>query len=209
MWCTTVAAQVAATSPHQPRSATLTTLAGFTWPADAAGTLTNNGAGILSWGAGGGGITINTTAITGGTSTALLYDNGSTVGKLDIFLEASAILQMGADVNGAAVAQTIKAHDGITGTDVSGGSLTLSGGNSTGTGTSSVKIATPAAGATGTTVRTSATRITVTSEGLQIQATTAPTSNPPTGAFILYVDPADNTLRARGSSGTITILATP
>lgn len=39
-------------------------------------------------------------------------------------------------------------------------------------------------------------------------ATTAPTTNPATG-FVWYVDPADNKLKARGSAGTITILAVP
>jgi len=39
-------------------------------------------------------------------------------------------------------------------------------------------------------------------------ATTAPTTNP-TGGFLLYVDPADNKLKARGPSGTVTTLATP
>lgn len=339
-----VAAQVAATSPHQPKSTTLTTLSGFTWPANAPGVLTNNGTNTLTytgtttggmagdddgklplyynsgwlmankliaastgntspaieygptsigfvessgtfigelqwstittnrtitlpnatgtvvttgnlsaitttgtitsgtwqgtdialgyiaqggatdgqamvwnngtgtWAPGtvsGGGLTINSTAITGGTSTALLYDNGGTVGKLNIFLEGAAVLQMGADINGAPTTQTIKAHDGITGTNVSGATLTLSSGNSTGTGTSAVQIATPAAGSSGATARTAATRVTISNTGLQIQATTAPTSIPPAGAFILYVDPSDNTLRARGSSGTITILAIP
>lgn|SRR5574341_24719 len=39
-------------------------------------------------------------------------------------------------------------------------------------------------------------------------ATTAPTTNP-TGGVILYVDPADNTLKVRGSAGTVTPLAGP
>ncbi len=44
-----VAAQVAATSPHQPKSTTLTTLSGFTWPANAPGVLTNNGTNTLTY----------------------------------------------------------------------------------------------------------------------------------------------------------------
>lgn len=39
-------------------------------------------------------------------------------------------------------------------------------------------------------------------------ATTAPTANPATG-FVLYVDPADGVLKARGSGGTITPIALP
>lgn len=39
-------------------------------------------------------------------------------------------------------------------------------------------------------------------------ATTIPSSNP-TGGFILYVDPADNKLKARGPSGTVTEIANP
>lgn len=39
-------------------------------------------------------------------------------------------------------------------------------------------------------------------------ATTAPTGNP-TGGFFAYVDPADNRLKVRGPSGTITPLANP
>lgn len=57
----------------------------YTLPATVGGAATvltdAAGDGILSWAAGGSGITINTTAITGGTSGTLLYDNGATVGK--------------------------------------------------------------------------------------------------------------------------------
>lgn len=48
--------------------------------------------------------------------------------------EAAATLQLGVDVNGAAVAQVIKAHDGITGTDVAGGDLRTKPGRGTGAG---------------------------------------------------------------------------
>lgn len=37
----------------------------------------------------------------------------------------------------------------------------------------------------------------------------APGSNPPSGSYYLYVDPADSKLKARGSGGTISILASP
>lgn len=45
---------------------------------------------------------------------------------------AAASIQMGANVNGAAVNQTLKAHDGITGTDIKGASLILAPGVGTG-----------------------------------------------------------------------------
>lgn len=44
---------------------------------------------------------------------------------------------------------------------------------------------------------------------LTISTATVPSSNPPAGSFYTYVDPADNKLKARGSSGTVTILANP
>jgi hypothetical protein len=74
-----------------PSSLTLTNATGLPpttgisgWPANAAGVLTNNGSGTLSWGAAGGGITIGTTAITSGTSTRVLYDNAGVVGEYSI-----------------------------------------------------------------------------------------------------------------------------
>jgi hypothetical protein len=44
------------------------------------------------------------------------------------------IIQMGADVNGSAVNQGLKAHNGITGTDIAGANLNIGGGASTGAG---------------------------------------------------------------------------
>jgi hypothetical protein len=51
-------------------------------PIGTAGQVLTVAAGVPSWAAGGGGLTINTTAITGGTSGRVLYDNGGTVGEL-------------------------------------------------------------------------------------------------------------------------------
>lgn len=73
-----------------PSSLTLTNATGLPpttgisgWPANAAGVLTNNGSGTLSWGAAGGGITIGTTAIASGTATRLLYETaGNVVGEI-------------------------------------------------------------------------------------------------------------------------------
>jgi hypothetical protein len=73
--------------------------------------------------------------------------------------DAAATFQMGVDVNGAAVAQTLKAHDGITGTDIAGANITLAGGRGTGAGAGGNVIlqAAPAL-ATGTTAQTLQTR---------------------------------------------------
>lgn len=94
-----------------------------------------------------------------------------TNGTLDTILRrggAAATLQMGSDVNGAAVAQTFQAHNGITGTDVAGANLTLAGGKGTGAGTvSQVLIATPTALGSGTTAQSLTTRVTVDVNGLK------------------------------------------
>lgn len=44
--------------------------------------LSTNGTGTLSWSAPASGVTVNSTTITGGTSTRLLYDNSGTVGEI-------------------------------------------------------------------------------------------------------------------------------
>lgn len=74
--------------------------------------------------------------------------------------EAAATIQMGADVNGAAVPQTFKSHDGITGTDIAGANFTLAAGRGTGAGASGDLIlqAAPAL-ATGTTAQTLSSRV--------------------------------------------------
>lgn len=71
----------------------------------------------------------------------------------------AATLQMGLDVNGAAVHQTFKAHDGITGTDIAGANFTVAGGRGTGAGAGGNVLiqAAPALG-TGTTAQTLADR---------------------------------------------------
>ena len=51
-------------------------------PAGTNGQVLTLASGIPSWAAGGSGVTINTTVITGGTSGRVLYDNGGTVGEL-------------------------------------------------------------------------------------------------------------------------------
>lgn len=67
----------------------------------------------------------------------------------------AASMQLGLDVNGAAVNQTFKAHNGITGTDVKGASLTLESGIGTGAAVSNpLTINRQIVGATGTTAQT-------------------------------------------------------
>ena len=72
-----------------------------------------------------------------------------------LFRETTATIQMGADVNGAAVNQTFKAHDGITGTDILGAGLRLQAGLGTGAGNSNpLTIFRQIRKATGTTAQT-------------------------------------------------------
>lgn len=75
---------------------------------------------------------------------------------------AAATFQMGADVNGTATSQTLQCANGITGTDTVGGNCTIGSGKGTGAGAiSSVIVATPTLGSTGTTAQTRATRLTI------------------------------------------------
>ncbi len=81
---------------------------------------------------------------------------------------AAATLQHGTDVNGAAVNQIIATANGITGTDKTGGTLTIASGKGTGAGAvSSVFIQTPTALASGTTAQSLTTRLTVDVNGIK------------------------------------------
>lgn len=82
----------------------------------------------------------------------------------------AAQIQMGTDTNGNAVDQTFKAADGITGTDRSGGDLTLASGDSTGSGSSVIILSTSAAGSTGTTTRAATERVRISSAGIQLNS---------------------------------------
>lgn len=89
------------------------------------------------------------------------FDNAGTP---DAFIKraAAASIQLGVDVNGAAVSQTIQAANAITGTNLAGGNLTLRPGAGTGTGTISALIfQSPTLGSTGTTAQTQTTRFTL------------------------------------------------
>lgn len=73
--------------------------------------------------------------------------------------EAAATLQLGVDVNGAAITQTVKAADGITGTDIAGSPFIGAGGRGTGAGQpGDYTLQTATQLATGTTAQTLVTR---------------------------------------------------
>lgn len=96
---------------------------------------------------------------------------GSALTSQDTVLtrEGAAIIQMGLDVNGPPVTQTLKSHDGITGTDVVGATLQLASGRGTGAGAvSSLIFQTPTVLGSGTTAQSLATRLTLSSAGLTI-----------------------------------------
>jgi hypothetical protein len=105
-----------------------------------------------------GGLFWSSTTSAGGTRDVFLYRGGA------------ATLELGLDANADAVNQRIKAADGITGTNRNGGDLTLSSGDATGTGTSAIIFSAPAAGSTGTTARTAAERLRITSGGITLAA---------------------------------------
>jgi hypothetical protein len=138
------------------------------WAADADGT----GTGLYRQAANSIGFAINGTeqlrlnsagqlhAVTVRVANVLDWSTGiGTSADTQMTREAAAVLQMGADVNGAAIAQTLKAHDGITGTDIAGANMTVACGRGTGAGTacdSILQTGTPLA--TGTTAQTLVTR---------------------------------------------------
>ena len=90
--------------------------------------------------------------------------------------EAAATFQLGVDVNGAAVAQTLKAHDGITGSNVAGANLTIAGGRGTGTGTGgNLILQTSPSLASGTTAHTLDTRQMIVAKAFALTDNTAAT----------------------------------
>lgn len=105
--------------------------------------------------------------------------SGSIGGADDVFVlrgGAAAVLQLGQNVNGAAVAQTLKAHDGITGTDIAGANLTLAGGRGTGAGNGgNLILQTSPKLATGTSAQVLETRALVVGHQLNLTDNTATT----------------------------------
>lgn len=142
----------------------------------------------------------------GSSAVSILSDSG--VYQLgsgnDIVLgrDAAATLQLGADVNGSAVAQTIKAHDGITGTDIAGANLTIAGGRGTGAGAvGNVILSTSTLLGSGTTAQSLTARLTITGTEFtstlpwvfgaqyhQFSEMTAPSAAPANGARIYAED---------------------
>lgn len=89
--------------------------------------------------------------------TMTFTDNGG-ANPVILARSAAAGFQMGVDVNGAAVPQTFMAHNGITGTDIAGASMTIAPGKGTGAAVSgSVILNRDLVGATGTTAQTQGT----------------------------------------------------
>ncbi len=90
----------------------------------------------------------------------------------DTFLKrggAAATVQHGADVNGAAVNQTIQACNGITGNDKTGANFAINSGKGTGAGAvSSITLGTPTALGSGGTAQSITTRLTVDVNGLTL-----------------------------------------
>ena len=98
---------------------------------------------------------------------AYAFDSAGSVtaastGDTFIRRESAATVQLGTDVNGAAINQTLKAHDGITGTDKIGANLTLASGTGTGAGAGAqLNLNRSLQLATGTTQQTSQNAYTV------------------------------------------------
>lgn len=80
---------------------------------------------------------------------------------------SAAVFQLGNDVNGAAIAQTLTCANGITGTDNTGCTFAFKSGKGTGAGAAStITLGTPTVLTTGTTAQTITTRLTVSSASL-------------------------------------------
>jgi len=93
---------------------------------------------------------------TGNPGVFTINDNGG-VNSLILTRDAAAALQLGADVNGAAIDQIIKGPDGITGTDKTGGAVAVNPGKGTGAAVGTcTSIGRNLTGATGTTAQTQA-----------------------------------------------------
>jgi hypothetical protein len=108
-------------------------------------------------------LTLNSSGINGSAGVSVILSDSSVFSASSLRLntdttlsrEAAAIFQLGLDVNGATVANTLKAGDGITGTNVSGAALTLAGGRATGSAAGGdLRLQGSAALASGTTAQT-------------------------------------------------------
>lgn len=101
---------------------------------------------------------------TAGTNYATLNTNMDTI----LARGGAAVLQLGSDVNGLAVAQTLQSCNGITGTDKAGATFTIASGKGTGAGAvSALFLQTPTALGSGTTAQSLTTRLTVDANGIK------------------------------------------
>lgn len=110
-----------------------------------------------------------------GSNFDISFTSGAAAATRDarLFRDGAASIQMGANVNGAAINQMFKAHDGITGTDINAANLTIAGGRGTGAGTGGqVLLATPTTLGTGTTAQTLVTRVTISKGAVTTDAVT-------------------------------------
>ena len=106
------------------------------------------------------------------------FASADTFSGLDTFFgrESAAVMQMGADANGAAVPQTLKAHDGIIGTDIAGANLTLAAGRGTGAGVGgNLALQTSVPLTTGTTAQSLASRQLIVASPKSVNDNTATT----------------------------------
>ena len=147
----------------------------------------------------------------------IMFDNGS--GTYDTIIGRGAVsgqIRLGASTSGSdAQDQEVKAAS-ATGTNKNGGDLVLSSGDSSGTGTSDIVFKTPKATTSGTTATSAAESARINSTGLTVgkiilwgDPSNAPSGNPPSGFFYMYVDPSTSSLTVKASNGTTTIIGTP
>ncbi len=105
---------------------------------------------------------------------AMAWTTGNANGSADTFLRrggAAATVQHGSDVNGAAVAQTVKSCRGITGNDKAGAPFHITAGEGTGAATVSyIDFNTPTIAASGPTQQSLALRLTIDSAGVKCSA---------------------------------------
>lgn len=139
-------------------------------------------------------------------------------GAADLILrrDAAAVLQLGTDVNGAAIAQTVKAHDAITGTNVSGAPLNLGPGVGTGTGAQTgggINLLRNIVTTTGTTAQTQQTAasyaptkaLSTASATEQTIATVTTTTLSGGGAIFSYTVEAKSATAVNTCTGLITV----
>lgn len=96
----------------------------------------NAGATVFNFGNVAQALGINMISSTGTLGYNFTASAAGTAPDLRLTRDSAATLQLGVDVNGAAIDQSIKGHDGITGTDIKGAALTLAPGKGTGAGIS-------------------------------------------------------------------------